>query len=87
MAFFPPTMNSCCPNAVIGFSIKSFSIQFHAAKDIKAGEEVFCSYICLEQSAKEREEKLSPYGFNVNVERASPPTAALIRPARPPERE
>jgi len=62
-SFFFPTMSSCCPNAVIGFSNKSFSIQSYAGKDIKAGEEVFCSYFCLRQSAREREEKLSPYGF------------------------
>lgn len=60
VSFFP---SSCRPNAAVGFSLKSFSIQSHALKDIEKGEEIFCSYIGLEQSATERQEKLSPYGF------------------------
>ncbi|KIM41547.1 hypothetical protein M413DRAFT_71955, partial [Hebeloma cylindrosporum] len=55
--------HSCSPNALFGFSLDSFSIQFHALKDIKKGEEIFCSYIDLHQTAEERQAALSRYGF------------------------
>ena len=44
------------------FNIPSFSIQFIATKEIKAGEQIFFSYCGKELSAAERKEKLARYG-------------------------
>jgi hypothetical protein len=54
---------SCCPNTDFNFSLGSFSLQFHALRDIKAGEEIFVSYTDVDVPAAERRERLAPYGF------------------------
>lgn len=54
---------SCSPNTDFEFSLGSFSLQFHALRDIKVGEEIFVSYIDVEVPAAERRERLAPYGF------------------------
>lgn len=66
---------SCSPNADFEFSLGSFSLQFHALRDIKAGEEIFVSYIDVDVPAAERREQLAPYGFTcvcIACSRATP---------------
>ena len=46
------------------FKVTSFSYQFLAVRDIKAGEELFCSYCGLDQTKAERQTELAPYGFS-----------------------
>lgn len=58
-------IQSCIPNVQPDFSIASFSMQFIAYADIKAGEEIVYNY-CMsstETSKAERAEKLLPYGI------------------------
>ncbi|KIM41185.1 hypothetical protein M413DRAFT_11349 [Hebeloma cylindrosporum] len=55
--------HSCSPNAVLEFSLASFSLQFHANRDIKAGEEIFYSYTDIYVPAAERPKELEPYDF------------------------
>ncbi|KDR66618.1 hypothetical protein GALMADRAFT_259142 [Galerina marginata CBS 339.88] len=54
--------HSCMPNVTHAFTIASFSSQFTAKLDIKAGEQLFTSYCGLYQSAAERLAELAPYG-------------------------
>ena len=54
---------SCFPNAEFEFSLGSFSLQFHALRDIKAGEEIFVSYTDVYVPAAERREQLARYCF------------------------
>jgi hypothetical protein len=54
---------SCSPNASFEFSLSSFSMQFHAMRDIKAGEEIFYSYTNIYLPAAQRRKQLEPYGF------------------------
>ena len=54
---------SCSPNTNFEFSLGSFSLQFHALRDIKAGEEIFVSYTDVDAPVAERRERLAPYGF------------------------
>lgn len=51
------------PNIRCTFSSHSFSLQFTAVKDIKAGEQLFYSYTRPDLSAKARQHKLAPYGI------------------------
>ena len=55
--------NSCMPNISCTFSSRSFSLQFTAVKDIKAGEQLFYSYTPQELSAQARQRYLAPYGI------------------------
>ncbi|KXN82804.1 SET domain-containing protein 5 [Leucoagaricus sp. SymC.cos] len=55
--------HSCIPNVTISFKRSSFSFQFSASRDIKAGEECFVSYCDIFQSATDRKKELAPYGF------------------------
>jgi len=57
------TITSCMPNVKSTFTIASFSMEFTAIKDIKAGEEIVYSYCSLDKSAAERQKELAPYGF------------------------
>jgi hypothetical protein len=45
------------------FSLASFSLQFSATRDIKAGDQLCYAYCRLGQSASERQAELDPYGF------------------------
>jgi hypothetical protein len=54
------------PNVIPSFKISSFSFQFVAARDIKAGEELYCAYIDLARTKAERQTDLAPYGFSCN---------------------
>lgn len=54
---------SCSPNVEFDFSLGSFSLQFHALRDIKAEEEIFVSYTDVYVPAAERRRRLAPYGF------------------------
>jgi len=56
-------MYSCSPNAEFDFSLGSFSLQFHALREIKAGEEIFFSYTDEYVPAADRRKQLEPYGF------------------------
>ncbi|PPR01650.1 LOW QUALITY PROTEIN: hypothetical protein CVT26_013111 [Gymnopilus dilepis] len=55
--------HSCIPNVYHDFSISSFSMQFRALADIKAGDELVYSYISPSGSVAERHAALAPYGF------------------------
>ncbi|KAJ3515317.1 hypothetical protein NLJ89_g1838 [Agrocybe chaxingu] len=45
------------------FALSSFSMQFTALREIKAGEQLFYSYCGMFQSAADRQKELAPYGF------------------------
>lgn len=55
--------HSCSPNVSYEFSLASFSIQFHAMRDLKAGEEIFYSYTDRYLPTAQRRKQLEPYGF------------------------
>ncbi|CAA7270096.1 unnamed protein product [Cyclocybe aegerita] len=55
--------HSCMPNVTTSFMLSSFSMQFVASREIKAGEQLFYSYCGVVQSAADRQEELAPYGF------------------------
>jgi len=56
--------HSCMPNVYYAFKRSSFSLQFCAARDIKAGEQLFYSYCDVgEPVAVRRQELQSRYGF------------------------
>ncbi|KAJ3515326.1 hypothetical protein NLJ89_g1837 [Agrocybe chaxingu] len=55
--------HSCMPNVTTSFALASFSMQFVATREIKAGEQLFYSYCMVFQSAADRQEELAPYGF------------------------
>ncbi len=57
---------SCMPNIRQSFKVSSFSVQFNATKDIKAGEQLCYAYCPLGKSASERQAELEPYGFVCN---------------------
>lgn len=70
------------PNVDMNFSQASFSFQFTATVDIKAGEELTYSYCHFGLSVAERLAKLAPYGFVCHCpacEHATPETDALRR--------
>ena len=46
--------------------MSSFSFQFIAAHDIKAGKELYCPYINLGRTKAERQTDLASYGFSCN---------------------
>ena len=50
------------PNITHTFKRSSFSFQFSAARDIKAGEQLFYAYCNVNQTASERKADLAPYG-------------------------
>lgn len=54
---------SCSLNAMFNFSLSSFSMQFHAMCDIKAGEEIFYAYTNIYLPAAHHCKKLESYGF------------------------
>ncbi|KAF8963506.1 hypothetical protein BDZ97DRAFT_1661641 [Flammula alnicola] len=54
--------HSCMPNIRQSFKLNSFSLQFTATKDIKAGEQVFYSYASVFQGVAARRRELAPYG-------------------------
>ena len=54
---------SCIPNVMHTINIPSFSIQFTALRDIKAGEQLYHSYCDVAQTKAERQTELAPYGF------------------------
>lgn len=51
------------PNVKMGFSTPSFSFQFSAVVDIKAGEQLFYGYCEVEQPVADRQLNLAPYGI------------------------
>jgi len=51
------------PNVRKSFKLASFSSQFSATRDIKAGEQLSYAYCRLGQFASERQAELDPYGF------------------------
>src|SRR6266545_1062260 len=55
---------SCMPNVGPIFKISSFSYQFIALRDIKAGEELYCAYCSASRTKAERQTDLAPYGFS-----------------------
>src|SRR5258705_484014 len=48
------------------FNISSFSVQFTALRDIKAGEQLYHSYCSEARTKAERQTDLAPYGFSCN---------------------
>ncbi|KAF8800127.1 SET domain-containing protein [Phlegmacium glaucopus] len=54
--------HSCMENITTNFRIPSFSVQFIATKEIKAGEQIFFCYCHKSSSAAERKEELARYG-------------------------
>ncbi|KAF8886420.1 hypothetical protein CPB84DRAFT_1787544 [Gymnopilus junonius] len=72
--------HSCLPNVTYNFLVPSFSFQFFAQLDIKAGEQLFFSYCEIEQSKAERDAELAPYGIICSCPvcaHATPETDAL----------
>ena len=57
-------VHSCMPNVNVKFKATSFSFQFSAVRNIKAGEQLFCSYCGLDRTKAERQTDLAPYGFS-----------------------
>ncbi|CAA7270097.1 unnamed protein product [Cyclocybe aegerita] len=55
--------HSCMPNVMSSFALSSFSMQFTALREIKAGEQLFYCYGGMFQSAADRQKELAPYGF------------------------
>jgi len=55
--------HSCIPNVKCDFSTSSFSLTFTAQKAIKAGEQLFYSYVSKFESREVRQKKLAPYGI------------------------
>jgi hypothetical protein len=51
------------PNVLYYFRLNSFSIQFYATRDIKAGEQLFYSYCLAASTVAERRTQIAPYGF------------------------
>ena len=51
------------PNVRKEFSTPSFSFQFSAIIDIKAGEQLFYAYCGIDQSVAKRQAELAPYGI------------------------
>jgi hypothetical protein len=54
---------SCVPNTLRHFTLHNFSLQFFAARDIKAGEQLFSSYCSSHAGLADRQDELSLYGF------------------------
>ena len=54
---------SCVPNVQSYFKLNSFSMQFYARRDIKAGDQLFYSYCLAHGNLAERQAELAPYGF------------------------
>ena len=57
------TFLSCMPNIMHYFKLNSFSMQFCALKDIKAGEQLFYSYCEPDRNLEQRRAEIAPYGF------------------------
>jgi hypothetical protein len=53
---------SCVPNVYQKFEIPSFSVQYKARRNIKAGEQIFYTYCGLDETVAERRRELAPYG-------------------------
>jgi hypothetical protein len=51
------------PNIKSYFKLSSFSMQFHAICDIKAGDQLFSCYCPTAANLAERRAELAPYGF------------------------
>ncbi|KAL1686710.1 hypothetical protein GGG16DRAFT_117638 [Schizophyllum commune] len=56
--------HSCRPNAHFAFHKASLSVRLRALRDIKAGEEIFISYVPPEAPYAQRQEELAHYGFS-----------------------
>ncbi|KDR74751.1 hypothetical protein GALMADRAFT_70265, partial [Galerina marginata CBS 339.88] len=55
--------HSCMPNTTATFDVASFSLQFFAIKDLKAGDELFYGYCNIYAPYAERRESLGRYGI------------------------
>ncbi len=51
------------PNVKYYFKVNSFSVQFFALRDIKAGDQLFASYCLVDRSLAQRQADLTPYDF------------------------
>lgn len=63
--------HSCAPNAVAAYRSDEDDgghVCMVAAHDIKAGDEIYISYIDLSLSREERGKELEDYGFSCNCE-------------------
>ncbi|KAF8870749.1 hypothetical protein CPB84DRAFT_829058 [Gymnopilus junonius] len=75
--------HSCIPNIDVDFSLSSFSFQFIARADIKAGQELFYSYTNIEQPTAERQSSLLlSYGFTCDCPACVYATPRIQQPAR-----
>ncbi|KAF9532763.1 hypothetical protein CPB83DRAFT_880434 [Crepidotus variabilis] len=54
--------HSCQPNIKQEFDCASFSLQFYANRDLKAGEQLFYSYCYINTGVAERRAELAPHG-------------------------
>ncbi|KAG6817593.1 hypothetical protein H0H93_007124 [Arthromyces matolae] len=69
-------MNHSCVRNVYGFfDESSFSFRFHAVRPIKAGEELYISYVESTLPRAERQSLLAHYGFKCNCTRCSNTTS------------
>ncbi|KAF9262218.1 SET domain-containing protein [Marasmius fiardii PR-910] len=55
--------HSCRPNIFRHFDRVTFAMEFRAARDIKAGEEIFTQYTDPASVKSQRQKELNPYGF------------------------
>ncbi|TFK31556.1 hypothetical protein BDQ12DRAFT_716924 [Crucibulum laeve] len=67
--------HSCRPNTTYTFDVASFSFQLRAMRDIKSGEQLFCSYSTVTLPAADRKRQLAPYGFQCTCASCSGDTA------------
>jgi hypothetical protein len=51
------------PNVKFYFKLNSFSVQFFALRDIKAGDQLFYPYCLTDRSLAQRQADLKPYSF------------------------
>jgi len=54
---------SCTSNVRTKFDIPTFALHVITKRAIKAGEQLFYCYCEANQSVKERQRELAPYGF------------------------
>ncbi|KAG5642440.1 hypothetical protein DXG03_002786 [Asterophora parasitica] len=68
--------HSCVPNAEYGkLDVASLSLQLHAIRDIKKGEEIFIAYCPPTMPTTKRQAKLEPYGFQCTCRVCSDPNS------------
>ncbi|KAG6808880.1 hypothetical protein H0H92_002480 [Tricholoma furcatifolium] len=71
--------HSCMPNVTVTFDPESFSYRLSALRDLKAGEELFATYLNILSTTAARQEKLKPYGFSCTCKACLDPGSDYLR--------